>query len=679
MNKQTSLLNLAVLISAVIFIIDGCTSNSDNQELREIKKHNAQATDLKPVSSEQELLNYLRNGVIVNATEQPSYATQMEFDSVADTASSAESGSYSETNLQVSGVDESDIVKYNGSHLFIASNPNHHYYWSMLEDGSADNAPDEDYAKVRIMETSHSPPSSEEINQYQLSSPGIDIHGLYHDQNESSSTLIAVTKTFSSYYTFDVWYEPGYWSDGRAGIHLIDVSEPESPAEIFSLEIEGTLVDTRKIDDKVYLVTRYSPMIDGLIYQPATKSEKLANQNVVDSLPLGSFLPRFTVNGETVDNLLEATDCYIPDNTQDDEGYATLITLTTVDISTNSINSQCISGYTDGIFASTTGVYLFASAEQETAIHKMSYADDGVEYLDTGYVQGNLGWRNPAFRLGEHNNVLSVLSSYFETDANTSLKHLLTLFSSPTQIGEVFEPLGVLPNETQPEDIGKPGEDIFAVRYVGTRGYAVTFEQIDPLYVFDLSDPAAPKIAGELEVPGVSQQLHPIGEDYLVGIGYDFDENAQFFGGVKVELFNVSDMSNPQSIDQIVFGGAGSYSAAVDNHHGFSFLSIDEDNHRLTLPVQLNDTLPEGVDPNATRVWYNWTNTGLRFLEIETGASQGLSLVGAMITATNEEQNYPEYDWNTRSVIHGDSVYYSGSGKVWSASWDFPELIDGPK
>jgi hypothetical protein len=671
MKSNSSLAILFSLTLAVILLVGGCQDNSDNKELRLVKMQNAKATDLKPVASEQELLNYLRNGVIANSNGYPYYAWTETNDVTIDASDSG----FSETNLQVAGVDESDLVKYDGNHLFIADNPDNYYSWSMLDDSTSQNASDEDYPKIRVMATNQSPAYSEEVSLYQLTSPGVNIHGLYRDVNDASDTLVAVTKTLSSYYVFDHWYDPWAWNDGRTGVHLIDASDPAALNQTFSLEIEGQLIDSRKIDDKIYLVTRFTPSIADLVYQPSTNFEKLANQYIVDSHPLNDFLPKFKINGEISAGLLKATDCYIPEDSSSDEGYATLVTVTTVDLSGNSVKSQCVSAYSDGIFASTTGVYLFASGVEQTAIHKMSFSEDSVEYLDTGYVKGNLGWRNPAFRIGEHNNVLRVLSSYNETDQNATLKHQLTLFNSPTVLGEYFQPVGIIPNEDQPALIGKPNEDIFAVRYVGNRGYAVTFEQIDPLYVFDLSHPAAPKIVGELEVPGVSHQLHPIGENFVVGIGFDFNSETQSFGGVKVELFDVSDMSNPQSVDQIIYGKGGSYSLATSDHHAFSFLSLDQNNHRLALPVQVNDIPSGGYNPN----WYDWRYTGLHLLNINTGETPSLQSAGSLVTATNAQQEYPDYDRNIRSVIHGDSIYYSSIGKVWSSNWLTPDIVDGPK
>lgn len=70
-----------------------------------------------------------------------------------------------------------------------------------------------------------------------------------------------------------------------------------------------------------------------------------------------------------------------------------------------------------------------------------------------------------------------------------------------------------------------PGENFQSSRFIGNRLYLVTFEQIDPFFVIDLSVPTAPKILGELKIPGYSTYLHPYDADRLIGIGYDTKEN----------------------------------------------------------------------------------------------------------------------------------------------------------
>lgn len=657
--------NLSILGVLSIILFTGCSNDSSEEPvLRQVVKQKAIAGELKAVASNEQLLSYLRNGVLVNTIQSPAF----HHNQPAEVGALSDSNSgFSETNLQVAGVDESDVVKYDGNHLFVALAPHRYFDWESSA-ANSDDLTSDDFAKVKVLATTQNPASTTLLNKYQLSEPGVDIDGFYLTETDSVSTLSVVTRTHQPVWAFDIWYDPWYWVNGKSGVHLLDVSNADLPNETFKVEIEGHLIDSRRVDDKVYLVTRYTPFIENLTYQPQNDEAKLANQIYVDSLSLSDLLPKVKVNDGEENLLVNAVDCYIPGETANNEGYATIVNVTTIDINTHEVNSKCISGYSDGIFVSTSGIYLLASGAENTAVHKLNYSAANIEYLDTAYVKGNLGWRNPSFRLGEFNHVLSILSSY--TDADTSgLKHQLTLLSSPVATGEKFQQLSTLPNENEPQLIGKPGEDIYAVRYVGERGYAVTFEQIDPLYVFDLSDTSAPKIAGELEVDGVSQQLHPIGNSFLVGIGHDATGNSGVLGGIKVELFDVRDMSDIKSVSRIIYGKHGSNSVATFDYHAFSFLSLDENNHRLAIPVATHADLPAGSDPDSPNTWYNWTNFGLQLIDINTADNPTMSATGALITSTNTEQDYPEYDWNVRSVLHGDSIYFSTLDKVWSADW----------
>ena len=127
------------------------------------------------------------------------------------------------------------------------------------------------------------------------------------------------------------------------------------------------------------------------------------------------------------------------------------------------------------------------------------------------------------------------------------------------------------------------GERIYSVRFMGDKGYVVTFRNMDPLFVFDLSEPENPKLTGELKIPGFSNYLHPVGENLILGIGaetyeiYQKDENGNEIvignrqGGIKFSLFDVSDMGKPKEISKYVIGKSGSYSEAFYNHRAVMF------------------------------------------------------------------------------------------------------------
>ena len=118
------------------------------------------------------------------------------------------------------------------------------------------------------------------------------------------------------------------------------------------------------------------------------------------------------------------------------------------------------------------------------------------------------------------------------------------------------------------EGLGK-GERIFAVRFMGDAGYVVTFRQTDPLYTLDLSDPSAPRVRGELKIPGYSAYLHPVGDGLLLGVGQDADEETGQVQGLQLSLFDVSDLAKPARLQQLKLGDRFSSSAVEWNHHAF--------------------------------------------------------------------------------------------------------------
>jgi uncharacterized secreted protein with C-terminal beta-propeller domain len=110
-----------------------------------------------------------------------------------------------------------------------------------------------------------------------------------------------------------------------------------------------------------------------------------------------------------------------------------------------------------------------------------------------------------------------------------------------------------------------PGESIYSARFMGVRGFLVTFVKVDPLFTLDLSDPAAPRVVGELKVPGYSDYLHPMGENHLLGMGKDAlaDGDMTWYQGVQISLFDVGDLADPQRVDVETVGARGTRTRSI--------------------------------------------------------------------------------------------------------------------
>lgn len=151
----------------------------------------------------------------------------------------------------------------------------------------------------------------------------------------------------------------------------------------------------------------------------------------------------------------------------------------------------------------------------------------------------------------------ALIAPYDESRTNN---HLFVL----AQVGDTLETVGGITGIA-------PGERIYSARFMGDKGFLVTFVQIDPLFTLDLSDPAAPKIVGELKVPGFSTYLHDIGDGRLLTIGEAVDEDGRFREGLQLSIFDVRDFASPTLEHKLVIGEA--YSEASYNHKAFNYFA----------------------------------------------------------------------------------------------------------
>jgi uncharacterized secreted protein with C-terminal beta-propeller domain len=145
------------------------------------------------------------------------------------------------------------------------------------------------------------------------------------------------------------------------------------------------------------------------------------------------------------------------------------------------------------------------------------------------------------------------------------------------------------------EDLA-PGESIYSARFLGDRAYLVTFKKIDPFFVLDLSDPSNPKVLGKLKIPGYSDYLHPYDENHIIGVGKDTVEAEEndnpratpggfaWYQGLKIAIFDVSDVSNPVQTFSVTIGDRGTQSEALNDHKAFLF---DKEKNLLVIPVLL--------------------------------------------------------------------------------------------
>jgi hypothetical protein len=199
---------------------------------------------------------------------------------------------------------------------------------------------------------------------------------------------------------------------------------------------------------------------------------------------------------------------------------------------------------------------------------------------------------------------------------------------------------------------------------LGDTAYAVTFEQIDPLYAIDLSDSTDPFIAGELQVTGFSDFLHPVTDGLLLGLG------AGANGGIKLELFDVSNIAQPLSRGSVPIGGPGSYSEARYDRHAFTYQADANGLDRFTVPASVFAT-------DGSRQFLGSALYLFEILDKNITALAALNSVGS-IEPPSIDPNASSWVARSRSFIHDDTVYYIRDDDVWSAFWQTPTIVNGP-
>lgn len=671
----------------------------------------------------------------------------------ANDSDSTFEGDYSQTNLLVAGVDEGDIAKTDGNYLYTVLEEQQYYYIDdgMLEMDAVIMPIQERESTTTIMITQLDPqtPSSTSVAKVKLENRTDTSIYLYdgEDKNLLADKVVAVSNQAGSGYNYDYWYSPRYWQSGQTKIEIIDVTTPREPALEKSIKIDGSLVQSRRIGNTLYLVTRYTPHLDDIIVYPADDDEVEQNRQKIEAASADELMPKWD-NGEgVVKNVVEAVNCFVPSSEDKNNGYsATITTITAIDLTDpDTQTSVCYAGNSDAYYVSTTAMYITQSVYQYqwdnpwvedlsdealryngdyTVVHKFALTEQGPQYRATGAVPGRLGWRNPQFRMGEKNGLFGMVTSLrnYQTGDYKHKLYILGEASEEDASGYGLDIFAQLPNRSYPERIGKPGEDIYAARFVGDRLYVVTFEQIDPLYVISLDDMEKPYIAGELEMPGYSSYLHALSDSVLVGLGRDTRINsygATSEEGIKLTLFDVSDPADPSIIKNLTIGERRTNSAALYDHHAFTFLKgTDERPHRIAFPVNLYKYVDMEVKPVerpgepifCTQVVGNddcnfiqpvvdetdlcldsdgcimplpdrytsprWIESGLYLFEAtdfsyEEGAD--IRQVGSIIVeSASENKNYPSYPRIQRGFIQGDAVHFAWDEEVVSKPWPEP-------
>ena len=574
---------------------------------------------------------------------------------------------HSTTTLQEGAVDESDRLKTDGKHLFVSS---------IFSPG------------IKIFKADKSNPELVGELPIQTSNDNALLSGLYLRTDNKQLIALAGDGSFGENGS-SLWFSADYWDEKVTELFAIDVSSPTTPVLQNKLSLEGKLISSRRIGSTLYIATRHKAKITGLIDYPEDFADAAHNRKLIANSTLDDMLPKYQVNGEWR-VIFNAEDCFYTGQTDAEHKQQSVISLLTVDLDEAELTprGQCFVGDAETVYASADAIYLATTEYQysdthidlvyegspTTEIHKFSLDGVRTDYVGSASVEGHLGWQpsQKSFRLSEDKGILRVLSYVGETTDSVNSPARLHVLQE--NVGDTsLDIIATLPNENRTAPLGKKGEQIYATRFIGERGYLVTFRATDPLYILDLSDPADPFIMSELEIDGYSDFLMPVGEHFLLGIGKDAiaqsDEDgfSGFRGawdqGVKLSLIDISDPYAPTEKQKIIIGKRGSETAVSSTHHSLTTL-LQGDTLQINVPVSRHETAIEndGGTGQHPSDHFGWTQDALHRYQINiiNGAISALSPVIAEFDNVPEDAKYYfDSGWrHDRSVIVGEDTYY---------------------
>ncbi len=490
---------------------------------------------LKPVGSCNGLRHYLRRyrgatgaplGVAGDSVAAPPFA---------EGGASAPAQNASPTNVQEAGVDEPDIVKTAGSTIFSV-------------DGDRLRAVDASTGTPVLSSSLKLPGRSAD---YQLLVAGDRLLAI------GSSYGYAVPLATGAFATTDV----GFAGEPRTVLAEVDISDPASIGVLRTTTIEGSYVSARLEGSTVRLVSSD--------YPPPVVGERGHGRALVPRVTSRDLTTGKTRRGKLVG-------CGAISHPARFSGTE-LLSVLTIDLERGlpAIDVDSVLAGGEIVYASPTALYVAterwtdpqdgdAATAVSTEIHRFDTTDpDSTTYVASGRVPG---YMLSQWSMSEQDGLLRVASTTappWDPDSGqqgSSESFVTVLAADGDRLREVGSVGG----------IGK-GEDIYAVRFIGDLGYVVSFRQVDPLYVVDLADPTAPRVAGELKIPGYSAYLHPVGPGLLLGIGREASASGAV-GGVQASLFDVSDPTHPVRLDRERFGDGSSTEVEYD-HHAFSWFA----------------------------------------------------------------------------------------------------------
>ncbi|MGD9127922.1 MAG: beta-propeller domain-containing protein, partial [Planctomycetia bacterium] len=514
------------------------------------------------------------------------------YDAVGASVSIESGRSHSDTNVQVDGVDEGDLIENDGTYLYV------------LADGQL--VITKAWPAMNMRVASCTDIEGEAIAMYLngdrltvISRIPTEVDPGYNDPFRLESTI----------YIEDA----GYWFPGpsytyQTAVCVFDVSNPKSPQMVEQTVLDGNYVESRRIDDTVFVVQRENSMDFRLpepertivenpedsadttnesevllryssTYVYETREEYLARMEAeIDALVDEMFPHAYSYDADG--NLIADQWLVSPEDMFGAIGGGNLVSVVSLDMGDDVpgivASTGVLTSGADVIYGTMDHLYLFdatRTAEDGTVTQIMQFdwnaTSGNVELTSVGQVVGEI---TDQFSVDEYDGYLRIATTIDNTHSgNWSERSENMLFVLRSDHG-VMENVGSLQNLALDETIR-------SVRFLGDRAFVTTFRDIDPLSVLDLSDPADPTSLGHVTMPGYSTYMQVIDANHILAVGQNTPTRRS--GPVQITLFDVSDLAHPQVVDSYTFERF-STSEAQDDHHAFGWFA---EHQTLALPV----------------------------------------------------------------------------------------------
>lgn len=533
--------------------------------------------------------------------------------------------SHSPTNVQVEGVDEADLLETDGQYLYLVTGN---------ELVIVDVSDAEDLAIVSRVQLDDRPT------------------GMYLSGDRL--TLISTTQSTYSGHLLS-WGGSAQPHNAKVSVSVLDLTDRAAPTQVQRTELPGNLVSSRMVSGQLRIVlSQQAPNLT----QPKIKYELNQSSGQTEGTyeSRDEYLDR--VLDDTVNSLLatyrtlgvEAEVLSESSLVQPEEirgNVASKLVIATFDVNGSEagpadVMTLATTGASE-VYATQDSLYVFGRPKNsyygETTIWKFGFDPDdhSVTLEAKGKVSGTL---LNQFSADEHDGFLRVVTKPTSWSAGSNLFVLQQRGAQLQVVGSV-------------EDLA-PGENLHSVRFTGEQAFVVTFEKVDPLFAIDLSDPTNPTVAGELKIPGYSDYLQPIGENYLLGIGRDAPVEGGLFQEMQISIFDVSDLSDPQLAHRFSLDGGrstasiatgGRWTQGDGDHHAVSYFPSEQ---ILALPIHSETS---------------WRSSSPRFAQAEGGLN-----VFSIDTETGiESLAILEHDTPIlRSLRIGEALFAVSSGEITS-------------